>query len=56
MSKERLRQIENWVKKEINVLEVQKDSNLGISHYGVGKLDVLYKILEMINSTKEVQK
>ena len=57
MSEEKLRQIKDWVEKEINILEIQKDSTFGISQYGVGKLDALYRTLETINlKQKEVQK
>ena len=47
-----IQEIESWVNKELNALEIQKDSTLGISHYAEGKLDKLYEVQELTSSLK----
>ncbi len=46
--KKNTREIESWVNREINALEIQKESTLGISQYGEGKLDKLYEVKELV--------
>jgi len=52
---ETIKEIKDWVSKEINSLEYQKDSILGISHYGTGGLDTLYEVKKFLVKS-EVQK